>query len=875
MGDLPGGAVSSRARAVSADGLVVVGTSESSDGDEAFRWTEVGGLTGLGFLSAGVPFSDAAGVSGDGAVVVGSSHDGNGDRAFRWTAGGGLVALGTFSCSGCDPAAGANDVSEDGLVAVGAGLAKSLFGDPHLDAARWTGGGTGISDLGDLPGPAEVNGASGASSDGAVIVGSGDSSAGFEGWVWTGATGMDALPGVPGAMTGSSAFGVSSDGTVVVGRANTDSGSSSRLEAARWSGPGYASLELLGSLGTPASHANAVSGAGEVVVGMARNADNDRRAFVWDAVSGMRDLGSVLESDFGIDLGGWVLEEAHDVSDLGPAGELTIVGEGRNPAGEPEGFVAFLFPPACRDGEDNDGDGDVDFPEDDGCTAAVDLSETADCGDGLDNDGDDEVDFPTDAGCRSLDDATELPDCANGIDDDGDGLVDYPDDPGCRSPDSPREDPACDDSVDNDGNGEVDHPDDPGCVAAWDLSEGPDCADGLDNDGDGDFDHPADADCSAATDASEDPECGDGIDNDGDGRIDAREEFPDCVAENDPVEAPQCGDGIDNDGDGDVDLADAGCTAPNGAREDPVALAGGDLLVVDRTGRVLFRVDPLTGAQQLVSQAGWLDAPQSVAQRADATVVVADDRGLVEIAADTGQQALRSDPLLANEGLALVFDPGSGDALVLEAAGITRITWNPTGIGVHSPWLAVPTPEPIPVLGALAGDTLAVEAAGTLLTSGTALFGDGVFRVDATPAATPLKPGFASEVWLDLELEADGSIVAVGEVAASGPGVYRIDPIDGSSAAVSVGPDWARPTGIAVAADGTLFVADAGAGEIVEVDPGTGARSIVTSGGAIAGEMDLLVAVPEPGPLAGAVAGVLGLSALYAVRRRRRADPQW
>ena len=40
LGDLSGGAVSSAATAVSADGLVVVGESESGSGTQAFRWTE-------------------------------------------------------------------------------------------------------------------------------------------------------------------------------------------------------------------------------------------------------------------------------------------------------------------------------------------------------------------------------------------------------------------------------------------------------------------------------------------------------------------------------------------------------------------------------------------------------------------------------------------------------------------------------------------------------------------------------------------------------------------------------------------------------------------------------------------------------------------
>jgi hypothetical protein len=54
---------------------------------------------------------------------------------------------------------------------------------------------------------------------------------------------------------------------------------------------------------------------------------------------------------------------------------------------------------------------------------------------------------------------TSPPACRDGLDDDGDGLVDFPEDEGCTSPDDPLELSACDDgasSGDADGNGVVD-----------------------------------------------------------------------------------------------------------------------------------------------------------------------------------------------------------------------------------------------------------------------------------------------------------------------------------------------------------------------------------------------------------------------------------
>ncbi len=77
--------LSSRAHACSMDGLVVVGESASGQGpQQAFRWTQAGGMVGLGDLPGGVFRSVASALSGDGAVVVGSSDSAPGTRAFIW-----------------------------------------------------------------------------------------------------------------------------------------------------------------------------------------------------------------------------------------------------------------------------------------------------------------------------------------------------------------------------------------------------------------------------------------------------------------------------------------------------------------------------------------------------------------------------------------------------------------------------------------------------------------------------------------------------------------------------------------------------------------------------------------------------------------------
>jgi len=187
LGDLPGGSFASSASGVSADGLVVVGTSISSSGfneHEAFRWTSGGGMVGLGYLSGFDFYSGAVGVSADGSVVVGAGGGG----AFRWTSGGGMVYLGNLGHPGGATSSSASGVSADGSVVVG--RATSTAGD---EAFLWTSGGGmvsvrdflvnhGVSNLTDWT----LAEATGVSADGRTIVGTGTNPDGnSEAWIAT------------------------------------------------------------------------------------------------------------------------------------------------------------------------------------------------------------------------------------------------------------------------------------------------------------------------------------------------------------------------------------------------------------------------------------------------------------------------------------------------------------------------------------------------------------------------------------------------------------------------------------------------------------------------------------------------------------------
>ena len=288
LGDLPGGGVSGWANNVSADGNVVVGQGTPATNYEAFRWTPSTGMVGLGFLPGGTK-SNAQGVSADGAVVVGNGFS-PGNEGFRWTESGGMQGLGSLYAGG---RSFAFDISPDGERIVGG----TSISATQLDAAYWTESG-GWTSIGRLPGgllSLEAF-ASDASTDGSVIVGNSPSALvqfSYESFRWTESGGMQGLGILQADHNLSTVTGVSGDGEIVVGV----------------SGP-YSGI--------------------------------NRRPYIWDETHGMRDLGIVLEADYGLDLTGWSLTEVLDISEDGS----TFVGYGTNPMGITEGWVARIPEPS-------------------------------------------------------------------------------------------------------------------------------------------------------------------------------------------------------------------------------------------------------------------------------------------------------------------------------------------------------------------------------------------------------------------------------------------------------------------------------------------------------------------------------------------------
>ncbi len=79
----------------------------------------------------------------------------------------------------------------------------------------------------------------------------------------------------------------------------------------------------------------------QLLLGGADLASGLSQPFIWDADNGMRNLVDILTIDLELDLTGWTLYEATGIS----ADGLTIVGNGINPNGNYEGWIATIPEP--------------------------------------------------------------------------------------------------------------------------------------------------------------------------------------------------------------------------------------------------------------------------------------------------------------------------------------------------------------------------------------------------------------------------------------------------------------------------------------------------------------------------------------------------
>ncbi len=331
LGTLSGGSFSV-AYDVSADGRVVVGASDSNNGEMGFRWTASGGMQNLGTIGTG-PWGASAGqaVSANGLVVAGYATDFSvgpegESRAFRWAAGSGMQSLGVL---GDDAVSAANGISGDGSTLVG--MSRGPAPSYGLTAIRWTASG-GLQSLGYMPG-GSFSYARAASWDGSVVVGEGDSANQGGAFRWTATQGMQPL-GTLEPSGESMAMDVSADGAVVVGNASYEGS---------WYGFRWASDTGMVRVSTvlPGDTITTIFGVapdGLVTAGSSYGTEGPGRAVVWDSAGGVHDLRDLLASSGSTRIGDWTnLQTAFAVS--GDGLTYNVVGVGTI-GGQDKGFLA-------------------------------------------------------------------------------------------------------------------------------------------------------------------------------------------------------------------------------------------------------------------------------------------------------------------------------------------------------------------------------------------------------------------------------------------------------------------------------------------------------------------------------------------------------
>jgi probable HAF family extracellular repeat protein len=325
----------SAATGVSSDGKITVGfTSAHSSGDcsdncQGFRWMD-GVMTPLGLDLLHGNESFAAAVNQDGNAIAGEAHTSSSvhsEQGFYWL-NGVTTAIPILADHSCAEASG---ISANGNVVVGTAL--TCFVGFNYQAFKWSPGEASATGLGFVSGFAGRSYANGVNANGQVIVGSSCDGGGSlcQAFRWDNSVKPgDYIPGlgIPSGYSRSDAIAVSGDGQVVVGVATNGAS----RQPFKWSNTTPTPLGM--ALGN--GEADAVNEDGTIIVG-----SSDLGAFRWTAERGLELISDLLKSGgTSAQIAGWQLVGATGVS----ADGAVIVGTGVDPNGHRQAWIVHFSP---------------------------------------------------------------------------------------------------------------------------------------------------------------------------------------------------------------------------------------------------------------------------------------------------------------------------------------------------------------------------------------------------------------------------------------------------------------------------------------------------------------------------------------------------
>ncbi len=215
-------------------------------------------------------------------------------------------------------------------------------------------------------------------------------------------------------------------------------------------------------------------------------------------------------------------------------------------------------------------------------------------------------------------------------------------------------------------------------------------------------------------------------------------------------------------------------------------------------------------------EAGTVTAGGVVSGGGTVYVVQIDGR-VVSVDPTTGAQTLVSSGAVVGSGYGLALDEATNELFVADWSG-----------RVYQVDIATGTETLLASGGLLAGTWgIAVEASGDIVTANRHGSG-GVVRIDRTTGAQSLVASI-SGLYAGLAVEADGHILVASDSSQS---ILRVDPVSGATSTLATG--ILSGGGLTVDASGDVFVVERGrSGQITQIDPETGATTVVSPGSSL------------------------------------------